>query len=47
VAENVAVAVEDVVDDLEEHSELVGEIAPGLLVGLRQLATQSAQAIDA
>src|SRR5437763_3507578 len=35
--EHEAVAVEDVVDDLEEHPELVREVAPRLLLPLRQL----------
>src|SRR6185503_1454800 len=37
VAKDVAVAVEDVVDDLEQHPELVRKVAPRLLVGVRQL----------
>ena len=35
--EHVAVAVEDVVDDLEEQAELGGELAPRLLLGARHL----------
>ena len=47
VLADVAVGVEDVVDDLEQEPELLRERPPRRLLLLRQLAAQSAIVTDA